>query len=676
MKWLLCLLCASLHATIEIQLNESEYSQGVLTTKSGGFIRSDEIRIQADEIEYDKTLGIVHAGKNIAILWHGCLIIAKKLTYDFQHHSGVLEEAAAAIQGWIVRGETIKLFPNQTLAVYKASVSTCQEGTPLWDLFAEEIFIESEGRLATKAIQARVQTFPIFLIPAFRMNLKKFQGSTVRYWLTWDTGQGPRFTMRYRLYSWETGNLYGRFDYQWFHGPGVAIEVDNHTDRSLFHSFNYYAYDTFFNATNPEQRLQLYRLQGLYKSHDVAERTYVHLQYDKFDNKNMPLTFKASGFEYGTALHNELTISHLWDHSYVQALCRPRLNPFDSLKEQIPALDFFLFPVPIASSGLYLDGGLKASFLDFLYSNDLNDRLKNFQSARGEVYANLARPFSIKGVKCYPYGNVREILYSRDVLYRSATQNIVGYGLWLSQLYYRQYPTVLHTLTPYAHFDGLSQPSHNEEEIYIFDLHDGWHQLNQLRLGLKQNFFFHTLQTPAIDADLYTIAFFGNTPFPSPFQKIGATVQWDTPSLSFSADARWFVQPNSFDWANGRIAWTLSENAAFSLELRHRSKYAWRKEDMSSFILDVARTNDEMLNTPLSDGRDTLLARIQIRPLPEWTVRVALHSGWGRGAREMGYIEGKVDLITMLTSSWRLTLGYVRYVNAQEFNCRITLVER
>ena len=148
------------------------------------------------------------------------------------------------------------------------------------------------------------------------------------------------------------------------------------------------------------------------------------------------------------------------------------------------------------------------------------------------------------------------------------------------------------------------------------------------------------------------------------------------PYLKFSSNFGWNTEENVLNYANFALQWTASKDYAFSLEWLHRSKYHWRKDDHSNYILDVTRTASQLLDSPLSDGRNTLLAKAQLRLAPNWTCRIQTHTGWGRGAREKGYTEGKVDFYTLVATNWQLRLSYMHTVRDDQFRCGLSLVNK
>jgi hypothetical protein len=160
-----------------------------------------------------------------------------------------------------------------------------------------------------------------------------------------------------------------------------------------------------------------------------------------------------------------------------------------------------------------------------------------------------------------------------------------------------------------------------------------------------------------ITLDLYTQVFAGKTAFHRAVPKIYWTTDFRYPSWLISTDLVYNLQEKLFDRTNIRSAWTLSENAAFTLEFRHRSKYDWRKSNYTNYIVDIERSIEDLLLSPLSDGRNTILSKYQFRFSPLWTCHIESHIGTGR-KDEPNYYAYEIKLRTILTGRWEMEVGY------------------
>lgn len=134
-------------------------------------------------------------------------------------------------------------------------------------------------------------------------------------------------------------------------------------------------------------------------------------------------------------------------------------------------------------------------------------------------------------------------------------------------------------------------------------------------------------------------------------------------------------------FSNANLSWTLSENTAMNLEARYRSKYDWRKSNHENFILDVTRSESELLESPLSDRRITLLSNLFIRLNPFWELKFESHHGFYRLYKNQivgdSYNEFRIHLYTWISSAWKLHFyyGYTLH-NHFDWNINIQMMKK
>lgn len=670
-------LCAEL--PVSLQLNNPEYKDGVMTTVDGGVLKMEGIRIQARNIQYTKKEGqcSVIADGDLVVDYGGRIFVGEHLDFDLETKSGTLTDAMTQIDGWLLGGKKITLLPDRSFQITDAYVTTSTTKKRDWEIFGGKIEGTPEGQIAASNVGVRAYRIPIFWIPGFRADLSKFSDSPVRYSIDWDRGQGPRFSMKYTLYSWDNGEIYGRVDYRWSRGPGGAIGGEYHSDdkRTRFKSENYYAYDTYFNDNDPNKRRKRFRLQGKFEHMAQRGNTLTLLAYDRISDKNMPLDFHMEDFEHNKARQTQAAISHHQKYFLAELDVRPRINGFQGFKQQLPTLTFNSLPLTIPQTGIVMENRLDLSFLDYVYSNDIDGIVPNFTAFRGEYTNSLYRPITSGPAIFTPFAGLTVIYYSDSPINKPVSQTVYSYGTNFQLNLKRDFGNLTHSLIPYTEYKGLSHPTHTEDDYYIFGIDDGYHLLNMLRIGAKNDVYFNSGDpfSPTFQSDIYTLGFFDDTTFTKAFPKINLECKYKISNFVFRTRVGWNAQNTVFDYANFALEWTASADYAFSIQFFHRSKYFWRKDDFNNYILDVTRPIPELLDSPLSDGRNTLLTKAQLRITPQWLAQIETRSGWGRGAREKGYTEARVNLYTMITTSWQMKLSYMHTVRDDQVSVSFKL---
>lgn len=666
MRWILCILtCLSLYSDEElhVDLRNPVYTDGILYTNEGGVITGPDLRIQAESIQYIQKIenGIpirrIEAEGNLMIQYKGRAFVGTELEYDFLKKAGTVYDAKTQASLWYIGGDEIELKSDGSYKVTGGSITMSENKESPWDFHAEKIQMVKNEMLSAKNIRFRLFKIPTFWIPSFKVNLKKFPEPVLRYTLDWDRGQNPRAGIRYQFYSWNDLALYSRLEYRLKTGWGGAFESEFFPENSPT-SFVTRSYVGTNRLETAPDKMFRYRLEGAMRTATDDRKTQLNLSWDKYSDVRMPSDFKSADFEVGTAQKTLLYLRH-GDQDLIASLkARPRVNVFESIKQDLPTLFFTPFPRLLGKSGILSSFGTKLSFLDYAYSDQLAVSLSGYQSARLEAREKLQRPFHLGPLILTPYLGGDAIFYSSSPSHQPRFLAIGSYGASLHARAKRTYETHKHVIEPYIRFNALTKPSVSPDNHYIFSIQDGYNQINEIKWGLKQHLF--SKQKPGestFSADLFAYSFYNDPVIPQFFYRLGLDLSWHFPSLYVTSKSAYNFPYHRLDYTNNRIEWTLNENVAFAFEVRYRSRFDWRKADHDNYILNVTRSESELLLSPLSDRRITLLGDLFVRISPFWECRIQGHSGFYR-MNQNPYTEIKVDLFTWISSATKLRLSY------------------
>ncbi|MBS0625325.1 MAG: LPS-assembly protein LptD [Verrucomicrobia bacterium] len=661
---------------VKVDLRNPTYQNGILYTNQGGVIQSPDLRIQAKTIQYIKReeeghlIHRIEAEGDLMIQYKGRVYVGKELEFDFVKRSGIVYEGKTFANMWYVGGDKIELNPDGSYNATNATITTCENVDSAWDFHAGKIDMLKNDKLEAKKVRFRLFRIPFLWLPSFKINLKKFKEPVFRYSIRWD--KGPRAMARYQIYSWQDFALYGRLQYRWGKGWGGAIETEYAPEgqNTTFYTRSYLAKDRLDNATNPIRR---YRVQGAYNTVTQSEKTRVNLSWDKYSDVRMPDDFKSEDFEVNPAKITQFFVWHQTDDLISSFKVRPRLNPFESIKQDLPSLFSTLRPIELWNTGIISTNWIKLSYMDFAYSDQLaptpgNDPLSDFRSARLDFRPKLYRTIHLGPTLLTPYLGAIGIFYSNSQNHNSKSLGLLSYGVRLQARGHQNYSHYKHVIEPYIEYSGLSRPTVNPDHHYIFTIQDGFQRINQIQFGLRQ--FLSSkkrlCKEPSFTADLYANAFFSDPTIPEFVYKLYCNLSWRLPSVHLDFRNSWNFRNQVWDHSNLRLRWTVNENVALTFETRYRSRYDWRKADHENFILDVTRSESELLDSPLSDRRITLLSKLFIRFTPFWECQFTSHHGFYR-LTQKPYNEFNVDLFTWVSSSWKLRLSY-RYTEKDPRN--------
>lgn len=343
------------------------------------------------------------------------------------------------------------------------------------------------------------------------------------------------------------------------------------------------------------------------------------------------------------------------------------------MKQELPESFWTPKAFALGDSGILSENRMKIAYLDYVSAKDIEPAVPDFNAARLSTRNTLYRPFAHRGMRLTPLIGIEGVFYGDSQRDKPAAVGALLYQILFDLTLKRNYQKMRHVLQPYIHYEGMAHPTISPNTPYIFSIQDGYNRLNVIKSGVRNLFYMKEspLFEPNIIADLFIFSFYGDRTFAKTIPKIQGNFIWNFPSWKLTARARWNIEQQVLDFGNVGLAWTINENFAFKTEFRHRSRFDWRKCDPDNFIMEVTRNINDLLHSPLSDGRNTLLSRLQIKIAPQWIARLESHIGWGRGG-EPNYNEAKFDLITMISTSWRLHLTFIHSPAPHKKNDRFT----
>jgi len=227
-------------------------------------------------------------------------------------------------------------------------------------LEAKRVSVVKDHLFEAKRLRFRFFRFADVVVASLRLNLKKFKEPIFRYYVNWN--KGPKAGFRYQLYSWKDWALYGRLEYRWKKGWGGAIESEYFPEDKLttFVTRNYVGTDRLFNAVDAEFR---YRVQGAYHSESQSGRQDDG-DLDKYSDVRMPGDFRSEDFEVNTAMTTLFYVHHAERDILTYVKARPRVNVFESIKQDLPTLYAITRPIEIRNTGICRLTLMKASYLN------------------------------------------------------------------------------------------------------------------------------------------------------------------------------------------------------------------------------------------------------------------------------------------------------------------------
>jgi hypothetical protein len=668
---------------VHVDLNEPVYKRGIFETDKGGIIKGKHFRLQADKIQYihKKIDGVlihqVKAKGNILLQYEKRVFIGKALTFDLESKEGVLEEGTTLSCPWYVTSEKINIYPNKRYSAHNATLTACERKESSWNFFAKQICVD-DCILETSGVRINLFQAISVPLPSLKINLAKSEERPlIRYGGKIDKGRFQG-SFRYLAYSYQDLFIYLRGEYRlpkefwknpnWQRGFGGAIETDylSKDKKSKFLTKSYVANDILID--DPTQKTR-YRLQGegYYKSDDC--KTQAEWTWDKYSDRKMPLDFKTADFAVDSRKRSELYYSNQREKSTFFLHLQPRLNSFDSVNQKLPSATFR--PYPIFFKKTTSDHFTKGGYLDYEFSDDIKGELKDFESGRVQTYHNFYKPITLDAFTFTPNIGGTGILYTDSPSNQAKGLGVFFTGLYAKADYHKYYTSAKHLIEPYLLLKYVATTS-SPNSRYIFSIDDGISDLAQLKLGLK-HFFLSRSSLHSFVLDLYADLFFDQDVL-NTLPRGYLDLTWELPNLEFLIRSAWDFDHRSLFYYNMLARYTASEDFAFALEFRYRSKYRWRKSDQNSFFLDVTRSESNLLLSPLSDRRITILTNFFYRINHLLSLHVQSHHGFYR-ENQIPYNEFDVNLIASLSRHWKLTLSFIHQEGGNQWGFTFKLVK-
>lgn len=674
-------LCTLTSEEIHIDVTDPVHKDGVLFTHKGGVIQTGNMRVQARilELKEDQGQKILFAKESLLLVYGKKFFVGDSFSYNFSTREGVLENGVCSVEGVFAGGKKIIFHANNTLTIENSFVTTSDNKNMDWAIRAKEAHINERYQIKANQVTLAVFNTPVFYYPSYSMGVhKKFKKEpTVRYRIFLEKGQGPLFLVRYKLWDSDGFKAFWRGEYRIKRGVGTALEFDyEDPDKQLFKfaSRNFYAYDTFYNDLDPKKYKSRYRIQGSFDGMSENKKLETFGRWDALSDRNMREDFPTQLFELDTLERTEGFVKGRYDYAFTSLYVRPRINSFQGFKQELPTFKIAVKPYAIPKTGVIFENYFKFAYLDYVYADKLESAVPDFRSGRLETVQSLVSPFQLSFLHVTPKVGFQGIYYSNGPHKNNPFQALFHYDLSTYTSLEKSYSLLTHEVKPYVEFQGLTTPTEPSKNIYIFGVQDGYHTLNQFKLGLKNSFFRNDAFSPLprFSGDLYAYNFYEAHTFSKAFPKGYLDLIWNYPKLSFQTNLGWNFEKNTFDHTNFGLSWTLNEYFAASLELRNRGKYEWKKDDFTNYMLDVARPISELVHSPLSDERTSIFMRWHLQFAPLWTVQISNHVGWR--PNQSFYHESKFDFYTILSNTWRLRLSYMRTTRTNQFSFGITLI--
>jgi len=653
---------------MQVNLIEPSFHDGTLSTTKGGTIKGENMFLQGRKISYirkqdpnGKPVHKIIAEGDLFFLFKGRAYTGEKIEIDVDTRTSVIQNGCTSMEPWYVGGKSIDLNADGSGIIHDGYMTTSENEKSDWTVTSPEVKLSKGSKIKAKNVQFLFIRLPFLWLPSYSTDLKHSSSSPIKYRFRWGGGLKANAGLSYEIHkssNWKT-ELLADANVKKIKGGlggGFITRYLNPNKKEKLELFNYMAHDlTTKEEGHPWLR---YRFRGEYDNKLASDQIDLRVTYDKLSDQDMKSDYMNQIPSSTRIYDTQATLRHMNPNWITSLNTKIRANHFQTTKEELPLFQFNARPLVLGKSDIILANTFNAGYLDFKYANN-SRHVRDYHSSRIELSQKLYRqnilgPFSIT-----PEVGYTAIAYNNSPQHVSRNLVIGKVGCECHTSFIRN-NTVLE---PYANYEYYTTPTVEPHHHYLFDLNDGWHRLNQLRFGLKN---FVTM--PAADSaflrkfstDLYARAFFNTPTINRTIPRIYLDTNFKaTSSTNYYIRSAWDLERKRIDHMNIGGEFTINEDAAFMVEYRTRSHYAWRKLDQENFFVDTFHSESRLRHSQLSDRRDAVLLSTFLRLHPHLSLQLRTVQGFNRPGQR-SYSAYDIDIITLIRGALRLSVSLGR----------------
>jgi hypothetical protein len=647
----------------DIQLQDAVYGDGTIKTEKGGIIKAKDLFLQAQVIEYSRTgegTSFVHkvtAKNNLFVTYKGHSYRGERAEIDLTTGKLTVWDGCTQSGAYFIGGKVIEISSDGNTIINNAYVSTSENERSDWTISATTASVSKNNHIQAKDATFYFVHLPLFWVPSFSTDLLHTDGGPFRYRVRWGGSEKMRLGISY-LFT--TGRCKQRalVDYSMKNGFGTGLlsSYKGLDGDAAFDALNYIA-----QGENKSWDSMRYRFQGYGQQYFSEPNLRFTAMYDKLSDKKMKTDYADHAISDARAGLTEATLWHEEADWKANLNTRVKINDFQTVKQELPLLSFNKRPIPLGRSSLILDNRFSAGYLNYQYAYH-TPSVRNFASSRIELAQRLYTTYIASPIAITPSIGYRLIQYSNSPQHGARLQAIGEIGVGAKTRFVSSSSVGQQVLEPYVQETSLTHPPVQPNKTFIFDIEDGWTQMNTLRYGMRHSWYLPASDTftPKVLSDLYTRSFFASGHLSKDPYKIWLVSTWDaTPKVSYKLDTAWDVHHHFIDHCNVAMRQTLTRTLAVVLEWRQRSAYAWRKLDAENFIVDAVRSPKCLHHSEMSDRRKTFLCSFCWSPTPAVDIDFTSYYGF-RHVSPRRYANYEINLTTLIRGALRVTMTYYR----------------
>lgn len=615
----------------------------------------------------------VSAKNNVLLERSGTVFLGDELFFDYKTQTGYLINPRIAQAPWYLSGSRLEFAANGSYEIFDCAVTTCAHVDKHWGLTASKVHISNNNIMTAHNLVSRYGKIPFFWLPYLSWDISTKPLSGARYGANFGGVRGTVLSYEQRLYQRYGVSIFALLDWHMKYGPGLGLSasyVAPNGAPTRFVTSNYLAWDRSIESTKAKLR---YRISGM-GSHGFADkRTTFYGIFDRVSDAQVITDYTQTQFNRVYTHDTSFLIQHKRDFWLASLLTRLRMNDFESINEELPSVSFSHRPIELYKRIQFVSRH-SLGFLRFNFPRGAG-ALTDYDSMRATSTAELFRSFHfIPYVQFTPRVVGKAAYYGQGIGVDSLVQGLVRFELKAHSTWYRKKAgsNWSQSLEPYATWALQTQPLKPFSEQYLFDIEDSFVPLHSVQTGIRHNLYKNAKLWATSDIFAITSLSINNKRFNNRLMWTSRLTPTERSLLLLSACYN--TSKEMLDSYNILFEKTVSRNTAFGIEYRHRNRYAYKTVDPLDFSFEAQNLESDLVASPLSDNRDTLLCRMHHRLNPDHAFMVESRHGWRRFT-ERPYDEGHVTWLFRLGCNWHGQFSVKKQLEAVGFVVGLSLAD-
>jgi len=157
-----------------------EMSDKTMDIRHEGSLEFGTMKLTADHITMDTSERELYAEGN-PLVEDADSIVGRRMGYNFEHKTAAVEGGVTAMDNYYYTGETIRRFPDQTMKICDAKMTSCDREEPHYHFWSNNMKMRPGDKVVAAPVVMRIGHVPVFALPFYYKSLKSGRQSGILF---------------------------------------------------------------------------------------------------------------------------------------------------------------------------------------------------------------------------------------------------------------------------------------------------------------------------------------------------------------------------------------------------------------------------------------------------------------------------------------------------------------